>query len=104
MFKSGAGDAAGAGPSEVDLGSSPSWREYETTFSRLLHDEVVNRGGQGSSGGDDLVRSASAVDLVRAETLMLSCALEMRARVIRSKWTRYRLRAIDDEHVYSSRV
>ena len=26
MFKSGAGDAAGAGPSEVDLGSSPSWR------------------------------------------------------------------------------
>jgi len=51
----------------------------------LLHDEVVNRGGQGSSGGDDLVRSASAVDLVRAKTLMLGCALELetRARVIR---------------------
>jgi hypothetical protein len=49
----------------------------------LLHDEVVNRGGQGSSGGDDLVRSASAVDLVRAKTLMLGSFFDTRARVIR---------------------
>ena len=34
MFKSGAGDAAGAGPSEVDLGSSPSWRYVDDDARR----------------------------------------------------------------------
>ena len=56
------------------------YREYESTFSRLLHDEVVNRGAGahgGGSGGDDLVRSASAVDLVRATTLVLNPGFEL---------------------------
>jgi hypothetical protein len=63
MFKSTTANTETVGSSaEVELGSSPSWREYESTFSRLLHDENLNR-NQASQGADDIVRSASAVDL-----------------------------------------